>query len=159
MGAFRRARGRAKNSARQRPGQLFKWLRAGFEPFRACSMLETIERPSDHHRSREKRWNRTKPLLLTQFRGPGMISGDGNLTERLKTGAEQRREQQSPRRAEFSALPSAFSPLLIPCLRFFRGLMLLELFHLGSNHQLTVSLGRILGEIVLVIVFSSIEMF
>jgi hypothetical protein len=58
------------------------------------------------------------------------------------------------------ALPNPASLwLLIPRLGFFRGQMLLELFYLRSNHQLTVSLGRILSEIVLVIVFGRIEMF
>jgi hypothetical protein len=57
-------------------------------------------------------------------------------------------------------LPSsrAWHPTLIPGLGLLRCQMLLEFLHLRVDHQLAVSLGRILREIVLMIVFCSIEM-
>ena len=49
-------------------------------------------------------------------------------------------------------------PTLIPGLGLLRCQMLLEFLHLRIDHQLAVSLGRIFGEIVLVVVFCRIEM-
>jgi hypothetical protein len=82
--------------------------------------------------------------------------GHTTRAARLKSGADWRSEQQCLRRAEFFALPN---PTLIPGLGLFRCQMLLELPHLRGDHQLAISLGRILGKIVLVIVFCRIEMF
>jgi hypothetical protein len=48
---------------------------------------------------------------------------------------------------------------LIPRLGLFRGQVLLEFLHFGSNYQLAISLSRILGEIILVVVFRRIEVF
>jgi hypothetical protein len=75
--------GRAKNSARPRFGSFARPIRAGFELRRGVIPPKKTERPS---------------ILNEGF----VIAAP---RQRLKTGAEQRKEQQYHRRAEFFALP------------------------------------------------------
>jgi hypothetical protein len=59
----------------------------------------------------------------------------------------------------FSRLFLSIPPArLITGLGFFGGQVLLKLSHLRGHHQLAIALGRILGEIVLMIFFGSVKM-
>gem|GEM_PF-4878356 len=65
--------------------------------------------------------------------------------------------QDKTARRAFAAIPVP-SVVSVPNLGFVGRQMLLELFHLRTHYQLAVPLGRILGEIVLMIIFGSVEM-
>ena len=88
MGERASSRGRAKNSARPRLGFTATPIRAGFEP------------RAGRDTARE---NQTRLQFLSK--------GLGKLRhgKRLKTGAEQRKQQKHQERAEFFALPPALS--------------------------------------------------
>ena len=92
------------------------------------------------------------------FRGSGFRGQAGSAAMATSPNgskpAEQRKEPATP------SARRVFRPTgLIPGLGFFRCQVLLEFLNFRGNHHLAVSLGWILGEIVLVIVFCCEEMF
>ena len=118
-------------------------------------MPQGVERPSDRD------GNPAKPIEFEDlpesgFRIQEQPGRGGNATPR--SGSKPARDSVESNLSIGAPSFSPYHPTSISGLGFLRCQMLLEFLHLRVDHQLAVSLGRILGEIVLVIVFCSIEM-